>query len=822
MKLSKVVLTLTATWMVAAHSAASLHLTRADRIAVSSKIFERWDRNDINEFLDDHNVPYNTASSDEELKSLALWQYEKMAADYARKIAKTIPDLEKQSLFAKLKQHVLNVKEDASAIADHFGSNWDYFFHEAEKATQNAKDSIDSVKAKGEQATDRVKDSANAAKASVIKKANDVQSDAAKKVDDVTNQVAASKKKAKDSYESITSWVFDTWSTATLKSYLKANDIKFKADETKKQLVIRAKKNYRTIADANKATGWYPGNWLYKAWTEEDLAAWLKKFGIPFASGSSKNELVSKVKNNIYLATRDKKDSYSSFLDDLELSDADIFDRAGKVKRLFIETWSESQLREWLADHEVDDLGEKALETKEQLVAYVEEHSSDLVFDIQSWLASASKTASPWLSKASKKSNLVNHTFLVDVDKWPKDRLKAFLKARGVSIPLFATKLELVYLVKKNANTLLGPNVQNLGDIFFQGWETDKIKDWLTEHKLAIDGNREVLLERARQWYADLKGNADELANEQFHKGTKAAQAAGASAYSAAEEWADAVETHAAKGKEYVGIAAESVKKHVEKGAKAASQAAEDALSEASELADAAKPHISTGLEKGASAVSKAAQDALSGASELADAAKPHISTGLEKGAEYASKAADEAVKQAANAAEAAKPHIEKGAQYAKEAGAEALNHAANAANDAKDFVAAKAAEELNAKTLGKRYEDIKSGTSKWWSDLAKAGSDHFDSWSDGDLISYLKSFGYSKRSTAQHSREDLLRLVKENAGYFFGTTHNSKDGTPGRFGGHSNVVGITLTGKLLVWYKQQVYAWKSYLVPYWPFSEFL
>lgn len=254
-------------------------------------------------------------------------------------------------------------------------------------------------------------------------------------------------------------WLFDTWLVDQLKRYLDTNKVTTKAAATKDELVEQAKASYHLLAAKYKGSEIIPGNWVYELWGVEDLEGWLKARGIE-AKKSAENlrdELVKQVREYLYLALAEVRDAKKELFDLLDLPlQEEVVDKAGAVKQLFVEQWLELQLQEWLLWHGVDTAALAALKDAEQrkqaLQKQVQEHSKELASDIKLWGEQAAASALPFLSKATAAvQDAINDTFLVGVDRWLRSRLREFLKARDIPVPYFATRLDLVALVRRHA-----------------------------------------------------------------------------------------------------------------------------------------------------------------------------------------------------------------------------------------------------------------------------------------------------------------------------------------------------------------------------------
>jgi hypothetical protein len=330
-------------------------------------------------------------------------------------------------------------------------------------------------------------------------------------------------------YKDIKSWVFTTWSTDDIKKLLKKADIKY--DEarytTRSDLVKLAQDSYDDIAKYFNASGKYPGDWLFSTWDTKSLKKWLRDNDVDYSSLKDNREsLLHKVRQHAYDASVYTADQRESILESLDLANSALYDKLGGIRDDIFNTWSSSQLYSWLKSHKVD-VDESVKQNKEELALLAQKNKHEFKNDVSSWVAKASRTVSPHLSKATKSvDNVINDTFFVGVENWSRDRLKAFLNSRGVAIPHFATKWQLVELVKANKYK---PITKFNKDDFFQGWSTANVQKWLSEQGDVASSTGKDLWEKSTDLYKQFVNNVELYANK-FTDGVQAAQS-GASEY---------------------------------------------------------------------------------------------------------------------------------------------------------------------------------------------------------------------------------------------------------------------------------------------------
>lgn len=324
--------------------------------------------------------------------------------------------------------------------------------------------------------------------------------------------------KRKENY-SIKEWIFESWPVHSLQSFLTQNNIQYHAKDTKDDLINKIKESFDSISAKNHGSSFYPGNWLYESWSENDLKDWLKSYRIDFNPSSTKDQLVEKLKEFSYQATHSIRDSKESLFDSLDLFDKTIFDKKGQIEDEFFETWSYSQLREWLYLHGfidtkpgiyVEDLD------KEKLVKIAQTYKKYLLSDIHTWLANTEKKYQPWLTKGEQKTkkkggNLINDTFFVGINNWSKDKLREFLDVRKVPYSIFTTKHQLIQLVQKHKFDPI--HVETYAWIV-NDVSTDSIKQWLVEQGENVEGTRKDIVSAFQNQFETLrKGFKDAFNN---------------------------------------------------------------------------------------------------------------------------------------------------------------------------------------------------------------------------------------------------------------------------------------------------------------------
>lgn len=610
---------------------------------------------------------------------------------------------------------------------------------------------------------------------------------------------------------SVKDWAFETWLASTLRNFLHKNGVSFGKKSTKQELLDLAKEKYDQIVKDNGVSGSYAGDWLYLGWSVDEAKKWLEDHEISFDPSQTKDDLISAVKENSYLASLEAIDAKNSLLDSLKLGRKEAFDKGEKIKDSFIDGWSYSQLREWLYIHGFIDTkpGVYADDLDiDKLKKLVKSHKAYLVSDIKQWLDRASKSADPYLSKASESAesakDYINDTFLVGIDSWSKERLRDFLKARDVKFPQFALKQDLITYVKKSVNV---PVKYKQSDSPFtgvlEGLSLGSVQKWLNQqgknvngarkdalsllkeyyetkgsdiqtqidlHKPDLDDYRESVTSSVRSFQLSLGDSADKA--EKVAESEKSlAEDAILSSYNVAVQYYDEASKYIGKEAQNAGDSLESIL-----------QDAQDAAYEYSGLLSKEAGYSKQKIEESASSVALAAKEFATSLSKLMkqkskeskqaahlylDSAKSFVAGTIGKLTGQANDLQDAAEKyaeQASKSAEKAAKNAAKTANEAAQSAGEAAEEYKPDWNNAYSAASTKYGDYSSAvkDAAGTAYEQVEKSTKKAWDYI-------FQLYSKADLQSYLLSFGFDTDFLASLKRSDLVRLAQAQLDVFYG-----------------------------------------------------
>lgn len=223
---------------------------------------------------------------------------------------------------------------------------------------------------------------------------------------------------------------YNKWDTAKLTNYLKVKGVETKesAEETRESLLTRVKNSWYESEDKTQVAYTNVKDWILDTWTDSQLKAFCDRHGIPVPQPRKRDTLLQKVREN-----------YES-----------VAQKAGEAAAYpgnwLYETWTESDLKEWLDTH-----GFPAPQptTRDRLIASVRRNSRLAYLQMQEQ------------TESSKKSAQQAYAALTDklIDSWSESQLKEFCDKNGINVPQGTKLNQLRALVRKNRAEILGDTV---------------------------------------------------------------------------------------------------------------------------------------------------------------------------------------------------------------------------------------------------------------------------------------------------------------------------------------------------------------------------
>jgi hypothetical protein len=223
---------------------------------------------------------------------------------------------------------------------------------------------------------------------------------------------------------------YNKWDTAKLTNYLKVKGVETKesAEETRESLLARVKNSWYESEDKTQTAYANVKDWILDTWTDSQLKAFCDRHGIPVPQPRKRDTLLQKVREN-YETVAQKAGEAAAY-----------------PGNWLYETWTESELKEWLDTH-----GFPAPQptTRDKLIASVRRNSRLAYLQMQEQ------------TESSKKSAQQAYAALTDklIDSWSESQLKEFCDKNAINVPQGTKLNQLRALVRKNRAEILGDTV---------------------------------------------------------------------------------------------------------------------------------------------------------------------------------------------------------------------------------------------------------------------------------------------------------------------------------------------------------------------------
>ncbi|KAL2756475.1 hypothetical protein ACRALDRAFT_1063592 [Sodiomyces alcalophilus JCM 7366] len=223
---------------------------------------------------------------------------------------------------------------------------------------------------------------------------------------------------------------YHSWDTEKLQSYLKSKGIEAQkgTESATDSLISQVQSSwYETTDQAQEAWGSVK-DWIFDTWTDSELKAFCDKHGIPVPQPRKRDTLLQTIRSNYETIAR-KMNGAISYPGDW-----------------LYETWSESDLKEWLDTHGIP---APQPTTRDRLVASVRRNSR------LAYLKARDQTASASASAAQAYATLTDQI----IDAWGESQLKDFADKNGIPVPQGTRLNELRALVRKHRADFLHDNI---------------------------------------------------------------------------------------------------------------------------------------------------------------------------------------------------------------------------------------------------------------------------------------------------------------------------------------------------------------------------
>jgi len=237
-------------------------------------------------------------------------------------------------------------------------------------------------------------------------------------------------KLVQDNWDSYVISPYKSWDTDKLNDYLKQKGIETKqsAQANKDSLVKQVENVWYTTEDKTQSAWGNVKDWILDTWTDSQLKAFCDRHGIPVPQPRTRDTLLQKARAGYETAAQ----------------------KAGETVAYpgnwLYESWSESDLKEWLDTH-----GYPAPQptTRDKLIASVRRNSH------LAYLRSQEQAAKTRSQAQAAYENLTDKL----IDAWSESQLKDFCDRNGINVPQGTKVNQLRALVRKNRAEIMGDTV---------------------------------------------------------------------------------------------------------------------------------------------------------------------------------------------------------------------------------------------------------------------------------------------------------------------------------------------------------------------------
>ncbi|TDZ20828.1 Stress response protein ish1 [Colletotrichum sidae] len=223
---------------------------------------------------------------------------------------------------------------------------------------------------------------------------------------------------------------YNKWDTDRLQKYLKAKGVETEgaAKANKESLLSQVQNSWYETGDQAQNAYLSVKDWILDSWTESQLKAFCDKHDVPVPQPRKRDSLLQKARSN-----------YDTVAQKLG-------ETAAYPGNWLYESWSESDLKEWLDSH---GFPAPQVTTRDKLIASVRRNSRLAYLNAQSQAASASASAQQAYSTLTD----------MVIDAWSDSQLKEFADKNGIPVPQGTKTNELRALIRKHRADFLNQNV---------------------------------------------------------------------------------------------------------------------------------------------------------------------------------------------------------------------------------------------------------------------------------------------------------------------------------------------------------------------------
>ncbi|TVY90045.1 Stress response protein [Lachnellula willkommii] len=234
----------------------------------------------------------------------------------------------------------------------------------------------------------------------------------------------------KNNWQSKIASPYNDWDTNQLGSYLKQKGVETKdtAADNKDGLIAQVKNYWYETEDKAEDAFSSVKDWIFDSWTDSQLKAYADKHGIPVPQPRVRDTTLQKIRSS-YETVAKKAGETASY-----------------PGNWLYETWSESDLKEWLDSHGVP---APQPSTRDKLIASVRRNARVASLKMADLQASASQSAEAATQTLSEKL----------LDSWSDSQIKEWADKSGIKVPQGSKRNELLAIARKHRAQLTGDNI---------------------------------------------------------------------------------------------------------------------------------------------------------------------------------------------------------------------------------------------------------------------------------------------------------------------------------------------------------------------------
>ncbi|KAI0433403.1 hypothetical protein F5Y09DRAFT_73214 [Xylaria sp. FL1042] len=225
---------------------------------------------------------------------------------------------------------------------------------------------------------------------------------------------------------------YKNWDTDKLTAYLKSKGVETKdaAEANKDSLVSQVRSLWYETEDKAQQAWTETKDWILDTWTGSTLKSFADKHGIPVPQPRKRDTLLQQVRSN-YEKVAKKAGETASY-----------------PGNWLYETWTESDLKEWLDTH---GFPVPQPTTRDKLISEVRRNSRLAYLKSQAERDSASARANAAYGTLTDKI----------IDAWSDSQLKEFCDKNGITVPQGTKTNQLRALVRKHRAEFLGDTLSD-------------------------------------------------------------------------------------------------------------------------------------------------------------------------------------------------------------------------------------------------------------------------------------------------------------------------------------------------------------------------